>query len=263
MSHLNLQYRCNELWHPLFLSRAEVEELAGWARQQLVAPEIDLIPLSVLKNITSLTINRLPFNLWVDTDHTPHDEQGAPVLGVCEFDPDGSPNTAIVSVTPVSPEVSEEVVRSTVSHELGHAIFDAPGWITASTQRDLFDSVSDTRKAYRTTTQDANHMFRNPETSLEREVRFAEMRANEFMGSVLVPRNNLLQAVDELAPQHRVGCLRENFLIDEISAGTPRLIDEDHGRGIPSLQRNLAKRFGVHRRFIEVRMGRYQIVACS
>jgi hypothetical protein len=45
-----------------------------------------------------------------------------------------------VSVSPVGVNASEELVLSTLGHELGHAIFDAPGWIVdASKGPGLFD----------------------------------------------------------------------------------------------------------------------------
>ena len=59
----------------------------------------------------------------------------------------------MVSVSPVGVNASEELVLSTLGHELGHAIFDAPGWIVdASKGPGLFDEPSDAaRRAYRTT----------------------------------------------------------------------------------------------------------------
>jgi hypothetical protein len=50
----------------------------------------------------------------------------------------------MVSVSPVGVNASEELVLSTFGHELGHAIFDAPGWIVdASKGPGLFDEPSD------------------------------------------------------------------------------------------------------------------------
>lgn len=74
------------------------------------------------------------------------------VLGICEFDP-GVPDTAMLSVSPAGENASEKLVLSTLGHELGHAIFDAPGWIVdASKGTGLFDGPNGmARKASRTT----------------------------------------------------------------------------------------------------------------
>lgn len=95
---------------------------------------------------------------------------------------------------------------STFAHELGHAIFDAPSWIAAAAKGPgLFDEASlQSRKVYRTTTEDAEHLAKRtagmePSTQcseLERQVFFAELRANEFMGSLLVPRQRLHRLIE-------------------------------------------------------------------
>ncbi len=257
MIHLTLQYRCCGQGRPHFLKHTEVEPLAGWIRQQLVATDVGVIPLSVFRNIKVLTVNGLTFELCVDTDHPLIDEQGGPVLGICEFDIE-SPKAALLSVSPVSAERSEALVRSTLGHELGHALFEAPAWIAAAAQQDLFDNVPEqTRKAYRTTTQDANHIFQNSDTChLDEETRIAEFRANEFMGSLLVPRQQLIAAVEELALRHDVTLHRGTSLDPELAGGITGLTATKSG-GLESLRKTLAKRFGVTPRFIQVRLKHY------
>ena len=270
MPELTLAYRCCDRKLPRYIKHSEVEGIAVLARQQLVDANTDAISLSVLRDISSLKINGIQFNLWVDTEHAVNDEQGNPVLGVCEFDPEASPDATMLSVSPVSETASEELVLSTFAHELGHAIFDAPSWIAAAAQGPgLFDDPAElARKAYRTTTRDAEHLAKQPEPSaarnseLVRNVHFAELRANEFMGSLLVPRQHLYRAVETLAPKHGVTIHRSPSLDPELPGTTMRLTaDGDIGFfDMECLQRALAKRFGVHRRFIQVRMERYGLL---
>jgi hypothetical protein len=277
MPVLTLAYRCCDRMLPRYIKHSEVEGIAVLARQQLVDSNTDAIALSVLRDITGLKINGIQFDLWVDTEHAVNDEHGNPVLGVCEFDPAASLDATVLSVSPVSDTASEELVLSTFAHELGHAIFDAPSWIAAAAKGPgLFDDPADlARKAYRTTTRDAAHLAKPPaalepeqktarNSNLDRSVHFAELRANEFMGSLLVPRQHLYRTVEELAPKHGVTINRSPSL-DPESPGLA--IQLTTGQGMFSspnkmldLQQTLAKRFGVHRRFIQVRMERYGLL---
>ena len=106
---------------------------------------------------------------------------------------------------------------STLAHETGHAIFDAPGWIVdAAKGPGLFDDPdAPARAAYRTTTRDGEHLARatpanggvrapGPGVPAGSDEYFAELRANEFMGSLLVPRQRLRLAVEELASLHGI-----------------------------------------------------------
>jgi hypothetical protein len=276
MPVLTLAYRCCDRMLPRYIKHSEVEGIAMLARQQLVDANTEAISLSVLRDIGGLKINGIQFELWVDTDHAVNDEHGNPVLGVCEFDPAASLDATVLSVSPVSETASEELVLSTFAHELGHAIFDAPSWIAAAAKGPgLFDDPTElARKAYRTTTRDAEHLAKPPvalelaprtarNSELDRSIHFAELRANEFMGSLLVPRQQLCRAVEELAPKHGVTIHRSASLDPEVPGTTLRLTaDGDIGFfDMECLQKALAKRFGVHRRFIQVRMERYGLLA--
>jgi hypothetical protein len=272
MPELTLAYRCCDRKLPLYIKHSEVEGIAVLARQQLVDANTDAISLAVLRGISSLKINGIRFDLWVDTEHAVNDDQGNPVLGVCEFDPAASMDATVLSVSPVSETATEELVLSTFAHELGHAIFDAPSWIAAAAQGPgLFDDPSElARKAYRTTTRDAEHLAKQPEPSavrnseLERNVHFAEPRANEFMGSLLVPRQHLYRAVEELAPKHGVTINRSPSLDPETPGAAIHLTTRQGMFSSPNkmfeLQQTLARHFGVHRRFIQVRMERYGLL---
>jgi hypothetical protein len=276
MPVLTLGYRHCDRKRPSYIKNSEIEGIAVLVRQQLADEASDAIPLTTLSAISGLKINGVVFDLFVSTGNVVHDERGNPVLGICEYDP-GVPDTAMVSVSPVGVNASEELVLSTLGHELGHAIFDAPGWIVdASKGPGLFDDPNEVaRRAYRTTTRDVEHLAKVPpviETAespslaipghTTKEEYFAELRTNEFMGSLLVPRQRLNLAVEELAPKHGVTIHRSPSLDPDLP-GTSLHLTADGDIGfydIECLQKALAKRFGVNRRFIQVRMERYGLL---
>ena len=276
MSALELEYRHCGRMRPSFLKNAEVESISLLVRQQLIGLDTDAMTLCVLSDISKLHINGVLFDLFVGTGNVVHDEAGHPVLGICEYDP-GVPDTAMVSVSPVGEHASEELVLSTLGHELGHAVFDAPGWIVdASKGPGLFDDPGEAaRRAYRTTTRDVEHLAKIPSVAesdatqaasipgyMIKEMYFAELRANEFMGSLLVPRQRLNRAVEELAPQFGV-TIHRSLSVDPEWPGQAVHLTADGDLGsldMECLQKALAMRFGVNRRFIEVRMERYGLL---
>ena len=269
MAALTLDYRHCSRKRPLYPKHAEVEAIALMARQQLVASGVDALTLDILSGIARLKINGVAVNLAIDTQNTVHDESGQAVLGICEYDP-GVPDTAMVSVSPCGEDSSEELVLSTLAHEIGHAIFDSPGWIVdASRGPGLFDEVDDgTRRVYRTTTRDSQHLANSiaegHDSSLAKrsENYFAELRANEFMGSLLVPRQRLYTAVEEMAPMCNVAIVRGPSLDPEFE-GAGITVQSSGAMGffnLESLQRAIASRFNVSPRFIQVRMERYGLL---
>ena len=261
MPVLTLDYRCCDRKLPRYLKHSEVEIVAAQARQQLVTAQTDAIPLATLKGLAGLRINGIAFDLWVDTEHPVTDEQGQPVLGVCEFDPHAGADAAVLAVSPVPTESGDALMLSTFAHELGHAVFDAPGWIAAAARGpDLFDDVDPrAHKAYRTTTRDADHLAAAAPAGpqIPREVHFAELRANEFMGSLLVPRLALRRAIEDLAAAHGVQIQHSPSLDPDLPGASLQLAAEGQAGAVEALQKALAQRFSVHRRFIEVRMERY------
>lgn len=280
MTSLSVGYRHSGQFRPHFLKNADIEQTANAVRAQLVAEDADRLTLATLREISSLNVNGLRFDLWVSLDHPVTDhETGEPVCGLCEFDPGTGEEAVSLLVSPVGEDMTEELVLSTFGHELGHAVFDAPGWIADSkVSPGLFDAVDQSpRQAYRTTTQDADHLTsagttlaagdellaKIREDGREKERRIAEFRANEFMGSLLVPRRRLLDAVLEMAPKYDVTLIERPDLLGEESP-TAVTLKADGFFGdfaLENLQRALGKRFGVHGRFIRVRMARYGMLA--
>lgn len=199
MAVLTLDYRCCDRKRPLYIKHIEVERIAANARQQLVADSIDAVSFDALRQICGLKINGIDFALEVSTDYAVHDEQGNHVFGVCEFDP-AMPDAAMVSISPVGESLSKLLALSTLAHELGHAVFDAPGWVVQGSKGPgLFDDIEPTmQRAYRTTTPDSEHLSKSLSAKPTTEEHFAELRANEFMGSLLVPRQRIIAAAGEL-----------------------------------------------------------------
>lgn len=268
MPALCLRYDHCALHKPRYLKKSAIETVASEARAQLLPPGADALTLEQLAAISELTINGLPYQLWVSLDHPITDEDGQPVLGLCEFDPDCGEDAVSILVSPIGEQLTAELALSTFAHELGHAIFDAPAWLLAARQGPgLFDEPdASQRRAYRTTTPDAEHlgaMALPQNTALEKEVRIAEFRANEFMGSLLVPRRQLVEAVMELAPKYDLKLVAHPGLLEE-DAPTTFTVKADGPYGdfhLENLQRAIGKRFGVHDRFIKVRMARYGLLA--
>jgi hypothetical protein len=278
MTSLAVEYRHSGHFRPYYLKNSDIEQTAHAVRAQLLAADADCLPLSTLREIACLNVNGLHFDLWVSLDYPVTDhETGAQVCGLCEFDPGAGEDAVSLLVSPVGTGMTEELVLSTFGHELGHAVFDAPGWIAeAKAPLDLFDASDRRQQAYRTTTHDAGHLTssgisppqeeelaRIVEAERNKEKRIAEYRANEFMGSLLVPRHRLMAAVVELAPRHDVTLLaRPDLLAEDTPSAVTIKADQLQGEAdLENLQKAIGKRFGVHGRFIKVRMARYGLLA--
>lgn len=260
MPVLTLDYRCCNRKLPQYIRHIEVERIAALARQQLVADSIDAVPFDALRQISGLKINGIDFKIEVSTDYPVHDEHGNQVFGICEFDP-GSPDTAMVSISPVGENLSELLALSTFAHEMGHAVFDAPGWIVQGSKGPgLFDDFEPAaQRAYRTTTPDGDHLSKSLAAKPTTEEHFAELRANEFMGSLLVPRQRMNAAVEELAPKYGI-TIHRHLSTDPDHPGTALRLTADGDIGffdMECFEKALAMRFGVNRRFIQVRLNRY------
>lgn len=280
MTSLSVAYRHSGHFRPHFLKNPEIEATANAVRAQLVAVDADRLPLATLREISSLSINGLRFDLWVSLEHPVTDhETGEPVCGLCEFDPGAGEDAVSLLVSPVGEDMTEELVLSTFGHELGHAVFDAPGWIANSkVSPGLFDTPDQKpRQAYRTTTHDIGHLTssgtssaldegmlaRIVEAERGKQKRIAEFRANEFMGSLLVPRRHLVEAVLAMAPEYDVTVMARPDLLEEDApkAVTIKANGPFGDFDLDSLQKTIGKRFGVHGRFIKVRMARYGLLA--
>ena len=113
---------------------------------------------------------------------TVEDETGAAALGSCEYDL-AVPGHALIYINMDEIEDRSYLGRSTVLHELGHAIFDAPAWVLANRQGRL-DLGDDSRggRAFRLVTPGPEHLG-NSRTA-DGPMDWAEFRANEVHGRV-------------------------------------------------------------------------------
>jgi hypothetical protein len=123
------------------------------------------------------------------------------------------------------------------------------------------------RRMSRTITPNEAHLnATNMNQAIVRD--FPEWRANEFMGSSVVPRGLLLRLLQHQAarmgiPLEETGQVSE--LVPITSGGlrvTRALGSRERTFKMPRLIRALAGEFGVSRRFIEVRLLRYGRTIC-
>jgi hypothetical protein len=251
--------------------------VASQVRRQLGVDDADAPALSLarLTEIGRLRVNGVALDLIWSTDQEVTDGRDQPVLGVCEHDPE-IPDTALISVNPHVVHGRQEVLLSTGAHELAHAIFEAPAWIVASraaAEPGLFGHLppSGNQQVFRTTTANEQHLG----ATYVRDASefFQETRANEFMGALLVPRHPLTQCF--LPGCQEIGIDPRTLISPTIQCQLAVNDDEPlegppvdsaiEDRGWLSLKLHvvatrLAARFGVTRRFIEVRLKRYGLI---
>ena len=280
-AHLTISYRHHRVTgEPLFAGNEVAECVARDVRQQLTGgnDSVLAIDLERLTRVQSVRVNDIDYELEWSTDAPVSDDRGKPVLGVCEVDPDGLPDTAVICVNPEPVDGRIELLLSTGAHEMGHGIFEAPAWIHAERKAampSLFDGLEpgSRRRVLRTITPSESHFSATyPPGSKEF---FQEARANEFMGSLLAPRRLLSRQF--AARCEALGLRPADFLARVsrtlLSPATPPASNDaderpgnlsflDLGRKLKLQQvvLLLARDFGVTRRFIEVRLKRYGLL---
>jgi hypothetical protein len=263
MPALELHYRRNRRYEPHYAKHADIEKVAADVRRQLGLSDRRALTIADVAAIKELNVNGITYDVWLDLDHEVHDEQQNPVLGVFEFTPSSSINAVQVSVSPASSGLSEEVRLSTLAHEMGHAIFDGPALVAHHQNQPLADLMqTGTVRAFRSVTETQTPTHR-VDKHLPEHIKFAELRANEFMGSLLVPRDLLWEAVMEEAPKHALEIrYGEDTLFAETLDGEKKIVwsDVTYDMDCWSFTRALAPHFGVNPAFMEVRMMRYGMI---
>jgi Zn-dependent peptidase ImmA (M78 family) len=160
---------------------------------------------------------------------------GKPVMGVTEYDK-ASPECVMVSVNGPRLWNVDTLMRSTIAHELGHVVFDAPGWVLIPPDAPMCTGFSSRKSA------------RDPR----------EARANEFMGALLVPSSLLRVDMQRQAKRHR---LAQSPRPSTIMAGAPAYdaacLDGD---SVHEVIFDLAERYGVSESFLRVRLERYDLM---
>ena len=130
MTQVSVRYRCQAgTAKPLYLNNDDVRNVAADLRRQLQsATDGCWMTPGRLLQIETIRANDVALDVVWSTDYPVTNERGEPVLGVCEYDHRGMPDTALISVNPELTGDNKGLLLGTLAHELGHAIFDAPGW---------------------------------------------------------------------------------------------------------------------------------------
>jgi hypothetical protein len=272
---LDLSYpHCPFTAAPSYVGVEIAEGVAISARQQMGLEDGSrlALDLDLLMSVEAVRVNGVAYNLHWHVGGPLTDENGEPVLGICEHDPDGIPDAALISINPDVVGGREEVILSTAVHEKGHVCFEAPKWIL-DTQRVTAPglpglSPHGPKRVHRTITPDENHLAATPPRGSPEF--FEEVRANAFMGAFLAPIHRVyarlchhcerlglspsdLQCFDPAMLSKRFECIAAAAAI---SRDHLRIIDR-RLRAVDELLTRLARDFGVTKRFIEVRLRRY------
>lgn len=182
--------------------------------------------------VRHIEVNGRAIEIVWDADHEVHDENGMPVFGVCETDPD-NPGVAYVSVNGPLLRDRPDILASTIAHELGHVVFDVPG----------------VQRRYRSVTAG---------TSLHASERASEWRANEFMGALLVPAFELHRELLRLAAGEGLRLTRAQH---HGRPGCPVVDGRSNADALAGVVTVLAGHFGVSDGFVDMRLRRYRLVS--
>jgi len=183
-------------------------------------------------------VNGIRYDVLWDFDHDVRNDEDEEVLGVTEYH-DATPLHVLVSINGPRLNTSETLLRSTVAHELGHVVFDAPAWLTRPGE---------------TFVRVASEIDPRPATAWNP----MEVRANEFMGGLLVPAP--LIRVDWLrqAKRNRLPLSeRPSQVIPGAPAVDGRSLDPEQAM---ELMFELGELYGVSAEFMRVRLARYDLL---
>jgi hypothetical protein len=219
---------------PAYVSAEDIRFVAESARAQLFphlrTPKIEVGAL--MARCRKLRVNRVPLAIEWACVSALTDDAGEPAFGETSFDP-ASPSTLSLALDPEAGGDREDVLRSTAAHELGHAIFDGPSWIKAS---------SNGERRHRSTA----HQVAD----------WSEWRANEFMGAFLAPRALLHREMVKHAAQCGAplvaGPSARDLPVLKGVLGLPMVRQE--------LSSALSERFGLSASFIDTRLRKYGLI---
>jgi hypothetical protein len=222
---------------PARLTAVEVWSVARAVRGQLAIDRSErTLQLETLaQRICELEVNDIAFDVAWDLDHKVLNPAGKPVMGVTEYDK-ASPDCVMVSVNGPMLGAAETLMRSTIAHELGHVVFDAPGWIRVPPAMPAYSGVASSDKS------------RDPR----------ETRANEFMGALLVPPTLARIDLQRQAKRQRLPTsVRRSSVVPGAAAFDALRLDRD---AVEEVIFELAERYGVSTSFLRVRLDRYDLL---
>ena len=226
---------------PRPLKAREIWSIAEQVRQQFLRPRprhcLDLDRL--VRAARRILVNGIEIVAHWDLDRSVRDGKGREALGVTEADP-ALPGVLLISLNADLIAGRDYLKRSTLAHELGHALFDGPSMLRQAGQ-----------PAFAMVTPDEEHLVKP--TRGRGGMDWREFRANEFMGALLAPR----------APLHRELVRRAIALslpLRDAGEDQPVLCKAGDPVRVEELLFDLAERFGVSASFIEYRLHRYTLV---
>ena len=215
---------------PRPMKAAVIRGIASEVRRRLFAGSPRKIePADLARRANRMKVNGREVRVIWDLEHSVHDSKGAPVLGICEYDPQ-EPRAVMISI---SSELADEpeLFRSTAAHEFGHAIFDMPAVMGA-----------DARQSFRSKLNVGGNAP---------AIDWREWRADEFMGAFLVPPYQLSKGFARCASA-------ADLPLRWKGAGklsTPAICIGDVGADlVESVIDTLAEEFGVSPAFMAVRL---------
>ena len=202
----------------------------------------------VAARLAAAIINGIALRFVWDFDNTVQDEQKRQVFGLCEHSPD-EPGQIMISINAPALADRPELERSTLAHELGHALFDMPAAVHE--RRRLQLSLRD---------DNVQRLYRRGDGSRSGagDMDWDEWRANEFMGAFLAPPIAFHQALVRLANELNLPMTHQPSLG---KFGLPvlngRRLDLDALEEVLNL---LAEAFGVTPDFVRVRLRKYKLI---
>lgn len=224
---------------PEQLTPEEIWAIARHVRGQLepdsLARALDLT--SIDERISRAQINGVEFDVTWDLENEVCNAAGKPVMGVTEYD-QSVPDCVMVAINGPRLSSLSYLMRSTIAHELGHVVFDAPRWITlgpAPSPAFLMGESTSTSKYDR-----------------------REVRANEFMGALLAPPALLRVDFQRSAKRSRLQpSERGSGVIRGAAAYDSHAQDADAAQDVVFA---LAELYGVSESFMRVRLDRYDLL---
>ena len=225
---------------PRPLSAAALWAVAAQVRRQAMAgrPGFALPADALAAAARSVMVNGRTVAVAWDLEHAVHDEAGAPVLGVCETDPE-LPDTALVSVNAPMVAGRPDLAASTAAHELGHVLFDVPAALGAPARR------------YRAVPA-------APEALRVRATAASERRGTVAVGGVVSPPPVPLHL--RLLVHARAEGLRTVYAAHHGRQGSRALAAGNPPDAVAGVIAAVAGDFGVSERFVAVRLARYRLI---
>ena len=189
------------------------------------------------ERVARVKVNGVSFGVAWDLDHEVLNPARKPVMGVTEYD-ESVPDCVMVAINGPKLSSVDYLLRSTIAHELGHVMFDAPRWIRLGPAPSpaFFGGAQTHAGKY------------DPR----------EVRANEFMGGLLVPPSSLRVDFMRAARRHRLQpSRRPSAMLRGAAAYDNCAQDAD---AVQEAVFSLAELYGVSQSFMRVRLERYDLL---